>query len=50
MNVVESNGQFYGDIRVGTPSKKFTVVIDTGSGNLIIPSIECVTIVCQLHT
>jgi saccharopepsin len=35
------NGQYYGEIRIGTPPKRFTVVIDSGSGNLIIPSIEC---------
>ena len=41
MNIKEVNGQFYATIKVGTPAKKFTVALDTGSGNLILPSIQC---------
>merc|ERR1719195_1195342 len=41
---------YYGQVEVGTPRQRFVVVFDTGSGNLMIPSTNCQTRACTMHS
>mmetsp|Transcript_15412 Transcript_15412/g.36358 ORF Transcript_15412/g.36358 Transcript_15412/m.36358 type:complete len:467 (+) Transcript_15412:79-1479(+) len=40
---------YFGSVTVGTPEQKFSVVFDTGSGHVIIPSSECHSETCLVH-
>jgi len=41
--------EYYGKIAVGSPPQVFDVVFDTGSGNVVLPTIKCKEEACARH-
>jgi len=47
--VVSFKTSYSGVISMGQPAQSFRTVFDTGSGHLILPSVECASEACEVH-
>lgn len=47
--VVSYRSAYSGTVSIGSPKQDFSVVFDTGSGHVILPSTECQSETCEAH-
>jgi hypothetical protein len=43
------DSEYYGPVSIGSPPQTFTVIYDTGSSNLWVPSSKCMSKACKTH-
>jgi len=49
-DMISYKSVYFGTVSIGSPAKQeFSVVFDTGSGHVIVPSKECKSETCQIH-
>ncbi|KAG0244660.1 hypothetical protein BGW41_006899 [Actinomortierella wolfii] len=46
---IESDSEYYGPVRVGTPGQMFNLNFDTGSADIWLPSTSCWSSACRTH-
>lgn len=47
--ILSHKTSYWGTITFGQPAQEFRVVFDTGSGHVVLPSVECKTKTCTIH-
>lgn len=48
-NVVSYKSVYYGTVSIGAPMQEFSLLFDTGSGHVVVPSSECTSPTCLHH-
>jgi hypothetical protein len=46
---VSQKSVYFGSVSVGYPAQNFSVVFDTGSAHLMLPSVQCFSEACLTH-
>jgi len=48
-NTIVHKTAYFGKLDIGSPAQSFSVVFDTGSGNLMVPAEDCKSEACAVH-